>query len=251
MVNAGRVGEQCLTLVDRGIGAGTDRWGVPASTPSRRKFRWVMPARSCAWPGGVTQIGVPLEDVTTFGKFLGGSATNVSVAAARRPPLGDITRQNDPFGIRAQQAPIWRGDGLRGSPWLPAGRVLRDLSPTFRSTSTLPAGTRPADRVTDLPLAEIADAGVYWATLTRLSAEPSRQSHLAAWRVVTPALHDSRPRLPPDVLKKRRVGGDEERRSRPDPQHGGVGNREECRVAVGGRPRATAGPSGTRNQRRS
>ncbi|MGB7961506.1 MAG: 5-dehydro-2-deoxygluconokinase, partial [Propionicimonas sp.] len=30
-----------------------------------------------------TQIGVPLEEVTSFGKFLGGSATNVSVAVAR------------------------------------------------------------------------------------------------------------------------------------------------------------------------
>ena len=29
------------------------------------------------------QIGVGLEDVTSFGKFLGGSATNVAVAAAR------------------------------------------------------------------------------------------------------------------------------------------------------------------------
>ncbi len=30
-----------------------------------------------------TQIGLHLEDVTSFGKFLGGSATNVAVAAAR------------------------------------------------------------------------------------------------------------------------------------------------------------------------
>ena len=29
------------------------------------------------------QAGVALEDVTTFGKYLGGSATNVAVAAAR------------------------------------------------------------------------------------------------------------------------------------------------------------------------
>ena len=29
------------------------------------------------------QIGVGLEDVTSFGKFLGGSPTNVAVAAAR------------------------------------------------------------------------------------------------------------------------------------------------------------------------
>ena len=29
------------------------------------------------------QVGVGLEDVTSFGKFLGGSATNVAVAAAK------------------------------------------------------------------------------------------------------------------------------------------------------------------------
>ncbi|MEU0219795.1 PfkB family carbohydrate kinase, partial [Streptomyces sp. NPDC006265] len=46
------------------------------------------------------QTGVPLERVETFGKFLGGSAANVAVAAAR---LGRrtavITRTgDDPFG---------------------------------------------------------------------------------------------------------------------------------------------------------
>lgn len=30
------------------------------------------------------QVGAHLEDVETFGKFLGGSPTNVTVAAARR-----------------------------------------------------------------------------------------------------------------------------------------------------------------------
>src|ERR1700723_2717673 len=46
------------------------------------------------------QTGVRLEDVSSFGKYLGGSATNVAVAAAR---LGHraavITRTgDDPFG---------------------------------------------------------------------------------------------------------------------------------------------------------
>ena len=55
-------------------------------------------------PGGVDiyplQTGVGLEDVTAFGKFLGGSAANVAVAAAR---LGKRTALitgvgDDPFG---------------------------------------------------------------------------------------------------------------------------------------------------------
>ena len=46
------------------------------------------------------QVGVGLEDVETFGKFLGGSAANVAVAAAR---LGNRTALisgvgDDPFG---------------------------------------------------------------------------------------------------------------------------------------------------------
>jgi len=46
------------------------------------------------------QIGVGLEDVTSFGKFLGGSATNVAVAAAKYGHKSAvITRTgNDPFG---------------------------------------------------------------------------------------------------------------------------------------------------------
>ena len=46
------------------------------------------------------QTGVGLEDVTTFGKFLGGSATNVAVAGARHGlNTAVITRTgDDPFG---------------------------------------------------------------------------------------------------------------------------------------------------------
>ena len=46
------------------------------------------------------QVGVGLEDVTSFGKFLGGSATNVAVAAAKYGlNSAVITRTgNDPFG---------------------------------------------------------------------------------------------------------------------------------------------------------
>src|ERR1700729_1417194 len=52
------------------------------------------------------QSGVPLEDVATFAKYLGGSPTNVAVAAAR---LGRsaavITRTGqDPFGRFVHQA---------------------------------------------------------------------------------------------------------------------------------------------------
>ena len=46
------------------------------------------------------QYGVGLEDVTSFGKFLGGSPTNVAVAAARlRHSAAVVTALgDDPFG---------------------------------------------------------------------------------------------------------------------------------------------------------
>ncbi len=51
------------------------------------------------------QTGVGLEDVETFGKFLGGSATNVAVAAARHGRTSAvITRTGaDPFGRYGQR----------------------------------------------------------------------------------------------------------------------------------------------------
>src|SRR5258705_3193269 len=46
------------------------------------------------------QIGVGLQDVTTFGKFLGGSAANVAVAAARLGNRAALISGvgDDPFG---------------------------------------------------------------------------------------------------------------------------------------------------------
>jgi len=52
------------------------------------------------------QIGVELPDVRTFRKLLGGSATNVAVAAARLGhAAGLITKiGDDPFGVYARRA---------------------------------------------------------------------------------------------------------------------------------------------------
>jgi 5-dehydro-2-deoxygluconokinase len=40
------------------------------------------------------QAGLSLADVTTFGKFLGGSATNVAVAAARHGRTSGLTTRS-------------------------------------------------------------------------------------------------------------------------------------------------------------
>ena len=46
------------------------------------------------------QVGVGLEDVATFGKFLGGTAANVAVAAARHGLRAALVSRTgaDPFG---------------------------------------------------------------------------------------------------------------------------------------------------------
>ena len=63
------------------------------------------------------QIGVRLREVQTFAKSLGGSATNVAVAAARlRPARGDITQ-----GRRRPVRPVRARGARRASASTTAG----------------------------------------------------------------------------------------------------------------------------------
>ena len=79
------------------------------------------------------QVGAGLDEVESFGKYLGGSASNVAVAAARYGRrTAVITRTGeDPFG-RFLHAAL-RGYGVdeplrhRGQRVAHAGDVLRDL----------------------------------------------------------------------------------------------------------------------------
>ena len=100
------------------------------------------------------QTGVPLPQVTSFGKFLGGSATNVAVAAAR---LGRrtavVTRTgDDPFGTYLHEAlrdfgvdDRWVTPGARAAD---AGHLLRGVPAGRLPAVLLPAaqGARPGDR---------------------------------------------------------------------------------------------------------
>lgn len=134
------------------------------------------------------KTGVPLGEVDAFGKFLGGSPTNVAVAAAR---LGRrtavITRTGaDPFGayLRAQL----RGFGVDDR-W--AGEVAAYPTPVtfceifppddfplyFYRYPKAPDLEIGAD---ELDLDAVRAARVFWMTGTGLSAEPSRTATLAA-----------------------------------------------------------------------
>jgi 5-dehydro-2-deoxygluconokinase len=134
------------------------------------------------------QIGVGLADVQTFAKFLGGSATNVAVAAAR---LGErsavITKVgDDPFGPYVRRAlegfgvdPRWVGT----HPTLRTPIVFCEIHPPddfpllFYREPTAPDMTITVD---ELDLDEIRAARVFWTTGTGLSADPSRSATIAA-----------------------------------------------------------------------
>lgn len=134
------------------------------------------------------QTGVPLPRVTSFGKFLGGSATNVAVAAAR---LGRrtavITRTgDDPFGTYLHEA--LRGFGVDDR-WvtpvagLPTPVTFCEVFPPddfplyFYRQPKAPDLEITAD---DLDLDAVREAGIFWVTGTGLSEEPSRTATLAA-----------------------------------------------------------------------
>src|SRR6516164_9423871 len=134
------------------------------------------------------QAGVALEDVTTFGRYLGGSATNVAVAAAR---LGRsaavITRTgNDPFGRFVHHA--LKGYGVSdqfvtGVPGLPTPVTFCEIFPPDDFPIYFYRYPKAPDleiRAEELDYDAIRAARVFWVTATGLSAEPSRSATMAA-----------------------------------------------------------------------
>jgi 5-dehydro-2-deoxygluconokinase len=187
------------------------------------------------------QSGVPLAEVRTFAKSLGGSPTNVAVAAAR---LGRsaavITRVGDDgFGPYVRQA--LRGfrvdDRYVGTdPQLRTPVVFCELHPPDRFPLLFYRQPTAPDirlRLEELDLDAVQRARIFWTTGTGLSDEPSRTATLGA-------------------LEARGRGGftihdlDYRRSLWPDPESAGayqrcalklatvaVGNLEEAAVAVG------------------
>ncbi len=134
------------------------------------------------------QSGVALKDVRSFAKSLGGSATNVAVAAARLGArAGVITKVgDDPFGPYVREA--LEGFGVESRfvgthPRLRTPVVFCEIFPPdhfpllFYREPTAPDMTIAPH---ELDLEEIRRARVFWTTGTGLSAEPSRAATLAA-----------------------------------------------------------------------
>jgi 5-dehydro-2-deoxygluconokinase len=136
------------------------------------------------------QIGVSLRSVETFGKYLGGSSTNVAVAAARYGRrVATITRTgNDPFGEFLHDA--LRGFGVDDR-WvtpvdgLPTPVTFCEIFPPDDFPLYFYREPKAPDLeidVHELDLDAIREAKVFWVTVTGLSQEPSRSATLHALR---------------------------------------------------------------------
>jgi 5-dehydro-2-deoxygluconokinase len=187
------------------------------------------------------QDGVGLDQVDTFGKYLGGSAANVSVAAARHgravallsrvgdDPLGRyLLKELDRLGVQ---------NGFVG------------IDPRYQTPLTLCEIFPPDDfplyfyrepKAPDLEITgaeldheAVRTARVLWLTVTGLSQEPSRSTHFEALELRARSPYtvldlDYRPMFWSDPAAAteqvaRALGG----------ATVAVGNREECEVAVG------------------
>jgi 5-dehydro-2-deoxygluconokinase len=134
------------------------------------------------------QIGVSLAEVDTFAKSLGGSATNVAVAAARLGLRTAVITKvgDDPFGpyVRGALRQFGVDDAFVGThPSLRTPVVFCEIHPPddfpllFYREPTAPDMTLAAG---ELDFDAIRAARLFWTTGTGLSAEPSREATLAA-----------------------------------------------------------------------
>jgi 5-dehydro-2-deoxygluconokinase len=134
------------------------------------------------------QTGVPLAQVETFGKFLGGSAANVAVAAARLGRSAAVVTRtgDDPFGAYLHQALKEFGVDDR---WVtpvaghPTPVTFCEIFPPDDFPLYFYRRPKAPDleiRSGELELDAIRAARIFWMTGTGLSEEPSRAATLTA-----------------------------------------------------------------------
>lgn len=187
------------------------------------------------------EIGKGLEDITSFGKFLGGSPTNVAVAAARlgHHPAVITGVGDDPFGryvVQEMERLGVSGQYVVTDHELATPITLCEIFPPdnfplyfYRRPSAPDLQVRPQD----LDLEAIRSVPLFWFSGTGLSEEPSRSAHFAALKARGRTTHtvfdlDFRPMFwstPEDTRAQYREAL----------QYAtvAVGNKQECEVAVG------------------
>ncbi|MFJ9010331.1 5-dehydro-2-deoxygluconokinase [Streptomyces canus] len=134
------------------------------------------------------QTGVGPAEVTSFGKYLGGSPTNVAVAAARYGHSAAVITKTgrDPFGDFVRQALDCYGVDSRfvgTSEIAPTPVTFCEIFPPddfplyfYR----LPKAPDLDIEAGELDLDAVRDARIFWVTGTGLSEEPSRSATVAA-----------------------------------------------------------------------
>ena len=135
------------------------------------------------------QVGVSLREVTSFGKYLGGSPTNVAVAAARYGRRSAvITRTGqDPASTCTTPCAASTTRYVTAMPGLPTPVTFCEIFPPddfplyfYRYPKAPDLEIRPEE----LDLDAIRAARVFWVTVTGLSQEAQRRSDApsARWR---------------------------------------------------------------------
>lgn len=192
------------------------------------------------------EVGVGLEDVTSFGKYLGGSAANVAVAAARHGRSVALVSGvgEDPFGRFLRKALAGFGVSDAHVRTVPGGRTPVTFCEMF-PPDDFPLYFYGRETAPDLELLEIdADvvrgAALVWATATGLSRQPSRGTTLTALaargrKQFTVLDLDWRAKF----WSSRAAGEDAVREALPHVDVA-VGNLDECEVATGLRDPHTA-----------
>ncbi|MFI5800964.1 5-dehydro-2-deoxygluconokinase [Streptomyces sp. NPDC051677] len=189
------------------------------------------------------QTGVGLAEVASFGKYLGGSPTNVAVAAARYGRSAAVITKTgrDPFGDFVRQALEGYGVDSRlvgTSEIAPTPVTFCEIFPPddfplyFYRLPKAPDLDIQAD---ELDLGAVRDARIFWVTGTGLSEEPSRSATLAALahRAKAGATVfdlDWRPMFWTDPSQARAFYAEALRHTTV-----AVGNLDECEVATGER----------------
>ncbi|MGP3769609.1 5-dehydro-2-deoxygluconokinase [Streptomyces sp. SDT5-1] len=189
------------------------------------------------------QTGVGLAEVASFGKYLGGSPTNVAVAAARHGHRAAVITKTgrDPFGDFVRAALDGYGVDTRyvgASDIAPTPVTFCEIFPPddfplyfYRQPKAPDLDIEPGE----LDLDAVRGADILWVTGTGLSEEPSRSATLAALahraKAGTTVFDlDWRPMFWKDPAEARTYYAEALRHTTV-----AVGNSEECEVATGER----------------
>ncbi len=190
------------------------------------------------YPG---ESGVPLAEVHTFHRFLGGSPTNVAVAAARHGRRSAVITKvgAEGFGdyVRAALRAFGVDDRYVGTdPSLLTPIVFCELHPPDHFPIVFYRRPKAPDlniTLDELDLDAVRAAGVFWTSGTGLCEEPSRAATLGALEARTRrrfTIHDLdyRPAFWPSAEEAHRWQCEALRHATV-----AVGNRAEAAVAVG------------------